>query len=68
MHTNQNLTSDARSFRRWAKGELAAQGVTVGVLAQRIGKSRNAVSRSINHGIFPNVIKAIHSELKGFVP
>lgn len=63
MHTNETLTPRAREFRRWAKVRLAERGLTVTEIAQRICKSRNAVSRSINRGEFPRVQKAIRQAL-----
>lgn len=63
MHTNKNLTTRARTFRRDAKGELAAIGLSVTDLAIRVRKSRNAVSRAINRGEFPRVQAAIKKEL-----
>jgi IS30 family transposase len=63
MHTNKNLTPMTREFRRWAKGELAAQGQTVTGIARHIGKSRNAVSRAINRGEFLGVQKQIRKAL-----
>lgn len=63
MHTNKNLTSRARNFRKAAKGELAALGLSVKDLASRIGKSRNATSRAINRGEFPRVQERITREL-----
>lgn len=63
MHTNKNLTPRARNFRKAAKGELAALGLSVKALAVRLGKSRNAVSRAINRGDFPRVQEAIRKEL-----
>lgn len=63
MDTNKNLTSRARNFRKEAKGELAAMRLSVTQLAQKVKKSRGAVSRAINRGEFPSVQAAIRKEL-----